>query len=387
MGPGDYGAYFTGFEGVRGVAYGSNGYGVWGTAYGSRSYGGYFTGYYGAYGYSSSTQRSGVYGRSGGGGGDGVTALATNTSGYGLDTQATGSYGYAGRFLSNRYHGIFVNGSYSSGSSYDGYFYNCIRVGGTVYGSCSSSADAALTSILALNDGDLALEPGDLVAFSGFVTSADGSGPTLAVQKVNGANSPAIIGVVQSAYAQEAPVEMQAQMQAQLTPAGAAPAAAAVEPQKEDPPLPEVEFKEEAGEEPPPPLPEGAIEIEPEVVPELDTSSVPQAEAFGGDAGHFVEGAAQPGQYVVVAIQGITRVKVDASAAPVRAGDMLTASATGYAINATTAPQPDGASQPREGAGESGDRERTPLQILTLGRALEPLESGTGAIYVFVSVR
>jgi hypothetical protein len=88
-------------------------------------------------------------------------------------------------------------------------------------------------------------------------------------------------------------------------------------------------------------------------------------------------------------IQGITQVKVDASAAPVRAGDMLVASASGYALNAASAaPQPDGASRPREDAGESGDRERTPFsQIVTLGRALEPLESGTGAVYVFVSVR
>ena len=45
--------------------------------------------------------------------------------------------------------------------------------------------------------------------------------------------------------------------------------------------------------------------------------------------GHFAEGAAPPGQYVSVVVQGSVQVKVDASAAPVRAGDMLAAHAQG----------------------------------------------------------
>jgi len=114
-----------------------------------------------------------------------------------------------------------------------------------------------------------------------------------------------------------------------------------------------------------------------------------EAEILPGADGRFIEGPAAPGQYVVVVIQGITRLKVDASAAPVRAGDMLVASASGYAINATAvASQPDKASRPRGGAAESGDQgsPRGPSQVLTIARALESLETGTGAIYVFVSV-
>lgn len=421
-GSGDYGGFFTGYEGARGIASGSNGYGTWGTAYGTYGigaygyangsygygmygysyryigvrgygpiYGGYFNGgYAGVFGVSTSSSRRGVYGYAtasagegvrgytAGYGGDGVTAYATNSYGYGVDSTATGYRGvgiratsggtsaYAGIFSSASYRGIYANGA---SGWYDAYFPDIIYAGGSTLGSFG-------LSMVALNDGSEALEAGDLVAFSGFDASAGGSsGPALAVKKVNGANSSAIIGVVQGAYVKEEPVEMQPA----VTMAEAAPAAVdTAVTQKEDVPLPGVE--EVRGEEPPLPLPQpqGAIEIE-QVVPESATPSGQQAESFvDADVGHFVEGAAQPGQYVLVVVQGIARVKVDASAAPVRVGDMLVASPAGFA----TAQLDVATARSREGVAERGIS-----QGLVIGRALESLEAGTGMIYVFVSVR
>jgi len=347
-GSGDYGGYFTGYEGVRGIAAGSNGYGTWGTAYGSSGIG--------AYGWS-----SGYYGQ-------------------GVRGYASGTRGWGGSFVSSNYRGLYANGA---SGWFDAYFPDFIYVGGTTYSSAGMS-------FIALNDGSVALEPGDLVAFSGFDESAQGSsGPRLAVTKVDGANSRVIIGVVQSAYVKEDAVKMAMETKSQSA-MDEVPLAATVDtaiPRKEDLALPPLESREVAGEEAPSPLPqpeEALPEVAPEVAPELATPSVQQMSLDTAvvDAmdGHFVEGAAQPGQYVLVLVQGITRVKVDASAALIRAGDMLTASAAGYAINATAALEP--------GKSVAEFRDRGSFsQVLTIGRALESLETGIGAIYVYVSVR
>ncbi len=85
-------------------------------------------------------------------------------------------------------------------------------------------------------------------------------------------------------------------------------------------------------------------------------------------SGHFVEGSAEPGQYVLIVVQGIARVNVDASAAPVQVGDTLVAFGAGYATAAAQT-QADG------------------LVEVVIGRALEALEAGKGDIYVFVNVR
>jgi hypothetical protein len=437
-GVGDYGGFFYGYDGVRGYTSQTSGYGVWGTAYGSYGtgvtgynpyavgvrgiggsgsgdWGGIFSGCNGVYGYSTCSYGRGAYGYAGGYAGDGVYGYASAsygqgvygytpgyagdgvyggasasygygvygyasgswgrgvngyTSGYVGDAvrgYASGTYGYGGYFYSYRSTGVYADGSY-----WDGFFPDRIYAGGTV-------VSALGMSFVALNDGSEALEPGDLVAFSGFDASAEGSsGPTLAVQKANDANGGAIIGVVQSAYVKEAPVERQSRPTADPAPAAAEVDTAAS--QREDVPLPD-QSREEAGEDTPPPLPqppEGAIEIAPEAVPDVPTPPVEEAESLGrAEVGHAVEGSAKPGQYVVIVVQGITRVKVDASAAPVRAGDMLVASAAGFA----TAQLDVATARSREGVAERGIS-----QGLVLGRALESLESGTGTIYVFVSV-
>jgi hypothetical protein len=231
--------------------------------------------------------------------------------------------------------------------------------------------------VIALNDGSGALEPGDLVAFSRLTAANDSSGPEMAVKKANDANSYAIIGVMQSAYVkEEIPAEAMQLPAPQIleVPEGieeVAPAAGLIVEGEEPLALPMESQRETITEV----APEAAVEMPSDVY---------------DDAGHFVEGAAQPGQYVAIVIQGIARVKVDASAAPVRAGDMLVASPAGYAI---AAPQLYEASQPREDSVKPGEEQGVPAKGLPLsqspaiGRALESLETGTGAIYVFVSVR
>ena len=427
-GSGDYGGLFAGYEGVRGMARGTNGYGTWGSASGTYgiggygyasgtrgyglfgysskyiavrgvgyNYGGYFSGCYGVmgiatcssgkgvYGYASTSYGEGVRGTTGGQGGDGLTGTASSSYGYGVDTYASGyggvgirayaggTGGWAGVFSSGNYRGIYANGK---SGYYDGYFPDMIYAGGTVV------SGFGLASVV-LNDGSEALEPGDLVAFTGFIASDGSSGPTMGVTKVNGANSGAIIGVVQSAYVMEAPVEMQP-LPTAAEDAPAAPAAAVDTVLQKDVSLPEAQFKEEAGQEPPPllPQPEVPIIVAPEVAPDLAAPARQEESLVDADAGHFVEGSAKPGQYVVVTIQGIARVKVDASAAPIRVGDTLTASRTGYAITASnyaiTASKADAHGQvPR--------MVQAPPMII--GRALESLEKGTGTILVFVSVR
>ena len=83
----------------------------------------------------------------------------------------------------------------------------------------------------------------------------------------------------------------------------------------------------------------------------------------------LVLGAAQPGQPesnpVPVALSGIALCKADAGYGEIRPGDLLTTSPTpGYAMR----------------VGE-------PLPGTILGKALEPLDAGTGQIRVLVTIR
>lgn len=355
----DYGVYGTASDAdgqaVRGYTSGTDGYGVYGRApynigvrgeggTGSDDYGGYFTGFYGVRG-----DASGLTGR-------GVVGTASGRRGRAVYGKATGSRAYAGYFVSKNFHGL-----YADGAGLDAYFPDKIRVGGTTITGFGIALNA-------LNNGGQALEVGDLVAFDGFMASAaDDSRPTLAVKKVRGANMSAVVGVVQAAYVEE---------KASREEEGMMPAVAPPPPPEADEqeyhPVPQEEPK--LGQQPSPPRPPVHEVIEAEQELPLAETAAPlmeEAESPPGADAEFIEGPAAPGQYVVVVIQGITRVKVDASAAPVRAGDMLAASRTGYAINATAV----------------ASRARKAAQVLIIGRALESLETGTGAIYVFVSVQ
>ena len=407
-GSGDYGGYFYGFEGVRGIAVGSNGFGTWGHATGSYGIGAYgysagsrgigaygynyhnigVYGYgcgYGVYGYARCSSGRGVYGytaASAGEGvrgytagycGDGVTAYATNSYGYGVDSaatgygghgiraQATGTGGWGGLVRSAKYRGLFADGA---PGYYDAYFPDAIYAGGTV-------VSGSGMSFIALNDGSEALEPGDLVALSSFVAADASSEPVMAVARVNGANSGAFLGVVQAAYVMEAPVEMQPQ----VTAAEALDAPSVLE--KELAPLLEFESFESDKELPPevaPPLPvppgplQEEIGVALEMAPDVAAPAPEQEIPVDADSGYFVEGSAEPGQYVLIVVQGIARVNVDASAAPVQAGDTLVALGSGYATAAAKT--------------QAGG-----LVEVVIGRALEALEAGKDAIYVFVNVR
>jgi hypothetical protein len=334
-GSGDFGGEFRGFEGLRSIASGSNGWGVWGLAYGQSGIG--------SYNYASGTNGIGAY------------AGASGTSGHGLRAAASGSSGYGALITSSNYRGMYVNGA---PGWYDAVFPDMIYVGGTVISSLG-------TSVVAINEGGEALEPGDLVAFARFAAAGGDGGPSLAVAKAGAANYYALVGVVQSAYMEAEAPEIAAQLQRATE--GKDIAAEPVAIVGEDGAL-------------------QALPMEPESKTVMD---VPSEENPGlAEAGHFVEGSAQPGQQVVVMVQGITQVKADASSAPIRAGDRLVASPQGYAVKAAGAAKADGADKPREGAGESGDREAQPASAeLELGRALETLDTGVGRIYIWVSIR
>lgn len=394
---GDYGGYFYGFEGVHGTATGSNGYGTWGSAYGSYGIGAYGYGPYyigvmgygckgvygyarcsnsqGVYGYASTSAGEGVRGTTAGYAGDGVTALATSSYGYGMDSAGTGygglgirawaygTGGWGGVFGSSYYRGIYADGA---SGYYDAYFPDMIYAGGTVVSSLGMS-------FVALNDGSEPLAPGDLVAFSGFVATDGSSEPAMAVVKASGASRGTIIGVMQSAYVKEAGVEMQSP----LSMAEAAMSAAALQKQEVSPPEVEVlpgEKSAPQGESLPslgPELEREAVEVVPQVTPDQVAPAQMEKVPVAADAGHFVEGSAEPGQYVVVMVQGIARVNVDASSGAIQAGDTVVASGTAYATAASRAD-----AQARGG-----------VSPMVIGRALEPLEAGKGTIYVFVNVR
>ena len=208
-------------------------------------------------------------------------------------------------------------------------------------------------------------------ALSGFVAADASSEQVMAVAKVNGANSGAFLGVVQAAYVMEAPVEMQPQ----VTAAEALDAPPVLE--KERAPLLEFESFESDKELPPevaPPLPvppgllQEEIGVALEMAPDVAAPAPEQEIPVDADSGYFVEGSAEPGQYVLIVVQGIARVNVDASAAPVQAGDTLVALGSGYAT---------AAAQTQAGG----------LVEVVIGRALEALEAGKDAIYVLVNVR
>jgi hypothetical protein len=86
-----------------------------------------------------------------------------------------------------------------------------------------------------------------------------------------------------------------------------------------------------------------------------------------------VEGAAQPGEYLLVVVQGPARVKVSAGSGSIQPGDLLSSAGdAGYAARAAQV-EIQGAS--------------TTIPGTILGKALETLDSGTGWIYIFVTLK
>ena len=315
-GGGDYGGYFQGFEGVRGIASGSNGYGIWGHANGSSGRGGY--------GYANGTNGYGLYGYS---------SQYLGVRGYSAGTQSTD---YGGYFSAAR-RGLYANGS---SGWFDAYFPNCVYIGGSSYGTCLTSETERLSvgmTMQAVNNGSETLVPGDVVVFAG-VSSVEGlSTPVLLVQKASGAADEAVIGVVQSAYILET-----------LTPESAVETKA-----KSDTILP---TEAVAGEE--------AVNL---TAVEAAVENVISDDPDHG--GHAVVGNVAPGSLSLVQVQGIAQVNVDASKTAITAGDSLVASQTGLAVTASR----------RVNLGADNG--------LVVGRALESMDNGSGAIYVLLGAR
>jgi hypothetical protein len=348
------GGYFTAYDGARGVATGGSGYGLWGTSPGASGRG--------VYGSASGSSGYGVYGFASGASGHGgyfISNQYRGVTGHSAGTNVANSYG--GYFTSAR-RGLFANGfkgSTGTPNYYDGFFPDWIRVGTT-------NISSAGMSMMAVNNGSEALAPGDVVAFNGFVAVDNAS--VLAITKANGANNGAIIGVVQNAYQYESH-----QLASEET---------AAEPrQAEADPLASLEVPE--GEEPLP------VEVSEAARAAEAATAAPPAEVY--DAGYIVEGNAEPGQHLIVLIQGIAKVNVDASTRPVRAGDTLIASGSGFAVSDGTVNasprEDDDNSRTREGADEPSNEESRSLSVAVIGRALESLEGGTGSVYVLVGSR
>lgn len=85
----------------------------------------------------------------------------------------------------------------------------------------------------------------------------------------------------------------------------------------------------------------------------------------GGDGTLAVEAVA-PGSYLTIITHGIASVKVDASTAPIQPGDLLVAASSGAATKAPASAKSDGT---------------------VIGKALEPLASGTGSILVLITAQ
>lgn len=314
-GYGDYGGYFSAYEGVRGIATGVNGYGTWGTSSGANGIG--------AYGGSSGVSGYGVSGYSSQN--IGVRGISTGTD--------VGDYG--GYFTATG-RGLYANGG---SNRFDGFFPDCISVDGVAYGNCASALQNTLASGMALravNNDDEALSPGDAVVFNGVTTIEGLTSPILLVKKATGAANEAVIGVVQGAYVQELPSGTVAQAEAKVD---VSPVAI---PDKDD---------------------EGSsmfIAPDPAMIEVLTDNP--------DDAGYFAEGNVQSGQQLFVQVQGIALVNVDASTTAIVAGESLVVSPTGVAVTASR-------------------RLNDTASGLVVGRALESLNNGKGAVYVLLGVR
>jgi hypothetical protein len=85
------------------------------------------------------------------------------------------------------------------------------------------------------------------------------------------------------------------------------------------------------------------------------------------------EGAVQPGEYLLLVVQGPARVKVSAAAGGIQAGDLLSSDAqAGFAAKASAI---------------SLQGVQTVLPGTVFAKALEAMESGEGWIYVFVTLQ
>jgi hypothetical protein len=164
---------------------------------------------------------------------------------------------------------------------------------------------------VAQNGGRQALEVGDVVIFSGMTAPLEAGGPPVVqVAKATGANSSAVAGVVYGRFSVQV---------------------ATGEPEQTD------------------------------------------GQGSGADLEVTPSGAVQPGEYLLLVVQGPAQVKASALSSAIQPGDLLSsASEIGYATKA---------------AEVSIEGIKTAMPGTIFGKALEPLETGQKLIYVFVTLQ
>jgi hypothetical protein len=188
--------------------------------------------------------------------------------------------------------------------------------------------------IIAQNGGDTALEPGDVVTVVGIAREPTEfyARPVLLVRKADAASSQGVVGVAEGRYVTQLVTKEQERLETRYE---------------------DVADPERQGE--------------PELVP---VHEMVVEEIVVEDA-HATTEPAAPGDYLTVVYRGLAQVKVDASAGAIEVGaPLLAAGDSGYAL----------AAQPALEAGfiSAG---------AIVGKALEPLESGEGLIWVLVDLQ
>ena len=236
---------------------------------------------------------------------------AVNSGGKGAGEGGSGVYGssingYGGYFLSDNWGALYARGSDSHYSAMIEAPSGSSSDGLYVNGSMwVTGAKVGYVTDAALNDGPEPLETGDVVAITGAAAPLAGETPVIRVRKATAADGTAVVGVVdQGVVMQRGP---------------------------------------------------------------QDEAAVP---GIAGHEAHLADGTAiRSGEYLLIVTMGAYKgVKVDATLAPIRAGDLLVASGSsghaGYAAASAAA-----------------------LPNTVIGKALGDLSSGTGLVPVMVTLR
>ncbi len=233
----------------------------------------------------------------------GVNSGGTITITGGTGVYGESSHGYGGYFYSGSYRGLYAKGA---AAWYAGYIENpsgSTNVGLYVNGTLwVTGAKTGYVTDAAINDGPELLETGDVVVISGVAEPIAGEIPVIRVRKATVADSTAVAGVVDQGVAMQKG-------------------------------------------------PQDEVAI-PGVV---------------GHEAHLADKTAiQPGEYLLIVTLGAYKgVKVDATRAPIHAGDLLVASGgAGYAAASAN-----------------------PKFNTVIGKALGELKSGTGLVAVLVTLK
>jgi hypothetical protein len=291
-------------------------------------------------------------------GGKGVYAESDDASSYGLDASAYGANAYGLHAESATYRaGYFKSDTNSTYSLYvddkdgPGQGVAALNVRGTIRGEGDliiGGSKAGYVVDIMQNVDSPALEPGDVVVIVGNSAPVLGQIPVITVKKASSANDTGLAGVVDQVWSAPNPAtkaayeaqenDVRSAMSARAT--ARSDAKTTKHAKAVDIPMPSANISDE----------QGTLHVLPDVT------------------------SAGTGGYVsVVTLGSFKMVKVDASLGAIQTGDLLTTSSTpGYAMKAAPVVV-NGVEIYRTGT--------------ILGKALEPLDKGTGVIKVFVTLR